>query len=123
MNKNDKCPKRRLSTNDKNGQEGKNQNKNPVEESNWPIPSMEDSDWVLFTQIDTQRTIVASPLITRYHPVAASEPILSFGNSEEAHANHDEANTEATADRATRNFQRKAHMPKLCVAFPKLHRS
>ncbi len=62
MNISDKRPKRTLSTNGKNGQEGKNQNKNPTEESNWPIPPMEDSDWLLFTQIDTQRTIVGSPL-------------------------------------------------------------
>jgi hypothetical protein len=50
MNNSDKRPKRTLSTNGKNGQKGKNQNKNPIEESNWPIPSMEDSDWLLFTQ-------------------------------------------------------------------------
>ncbi len=61
-----------------------------------------------------------------YHtlpPGGSSEPIFCFGISEEAHANHDEANTEATADRATRYFQREAHLPKLYVAFPKLHRS
>ncbi len=50
MNKTDKRPKRTLSTNGKNGHEGKNQNKNPIEESNWLISSMEDSDWLLFTQ-------------------------------------------------------------------------